>query len=48
MTDDFELNERAKNWIKGMVGEYSGVSLEEADNAATPPVSLKEDAFKIL
>jgi hypothetical protein len=48
MTDDFELNDRARSWIKGMVGEYSGVSLEEADNPANPPVSLKEDAFKIL
>ena len=48
MTEDFELNTRAKQWIDGMVGEYTGVSLEDADNPATPPVSLKDDAFKIL
>ena len=48
MTEDFELNDRAKNWIDGIVGEYTGVSLDEADNPSTPPVFLKEDAFKIL
>ena len=48
MTDDFELNDRAKAWIDGMVGQYVGVSLEEAVNAPTPPVSLEDGAFKIL
>ncbi len=48
MTDDFELNDRARAWIDGIVGKYKGVSLEEADNPSTPPVSLKDDAFKIM
>jgi len=48
MTDDFELNNRAKAWINGIVSSYKGVSLDEADNPATPPVHLKDDAFKIL
>ncbi len=48
MTDDFELNDRAKAWIDGIVGEYEGMSLEEVDNAPAPPVGLKKDAFKIL
>ena len=48
MTDNFELNDRAKAWIDGMVGAYQGVSLEDAENPSTPPVSLRDDAFKIL
>ncbi len=48
MTDDFELNDRAKAWIDGIVGQYTGVSLDEAENARTPPVSLEDGAFKIL
>jgi hypothetical protein len=48
MTEDFELNDRAHSWINGMVGHYTGVSLEEAQNAPTPPVSLDAGAFKIL
>ena len=48
MTDDFELNDRAKAWIDGMVGQYVGQSLSEIENAAAPPVSLDDDAFKIL
>ena len=48
MTDDFALNERAKAWIDGIVGHYTGVSLDEAENAPTPPVSLQDGAFKIL
>jgi hypothetical protein len=48
MTDDFELNDRAKKWIDGIVGHYTGVSLDEAENAPTPPVSLDDGAFKIL
>ena len=48
MTDDFELNDRARSWIDGIVGEYEGLSLDEVNNAPSPPVSLKADAFKIL
>lgn len=48
MNDDFELNDRAKGWIDGIVGQYKGVSLDEAENAPTPPVSLDDGAFKIL
>ncbi len=48
MTEDFELNDRAKAWIDGIVGHYTGVSLEEVENAPTPPVSLEDGAFKIL
>jgi len=48
MTENFELNDRAHAWINGMVGHYRGVSLEEAQNAPTPPVSLDAGAFKIL
>ncbi|MGI9315939.1 MAG: biotin carboxylase [bacterium] len=48
MTDDFELNDRARAWIDCIVGEYTGMSLEQVDNAPTPPVGLKDDAFKIL
>jgi hypothetical protein len=48
MTDDFELNQRAKAWIDGMVGHYTGVSLDEAENAPVPPISLEDGAFKIL
>ena len=48
MTEDFELNDRAQAWINGIVGHYTGVSLEEAQNAPTPPVSLDAGAFKIL
>lgn len=48
MTTDFELNDRAKKWIDGIVGQYQGVSLEDAENPAKPSVSLSEDAFKIL
>ena len=48
MTEDFELNERAKHWIDGIVNHYKGVALEDVDNARTPPVSLKDGAFKIL
>lgn len=48
MTDNFELNERAKAWIEGIVGHYNGISLDEVENAPTPPVSLEDGAFKIL
>lgn len=48
MTDDFELNDRARAWIDGIVGAYQGVSLDDVQNAPAPPVSLSDDAFKIL
>jgi hypothetical protein len=48
MTDDFELNDRAKAWIDGIVGHYKGVSLDDVKNAPAPSVSLEDDAFKIL
>jgi hypothetical protein len=48
MTDDFELTERAKAWTKGITSHYKAVSLDEAENAPTPPVSLTDGAFKIL
>ena len=47
MTDNFELNERAKAWIGGLVGHYRGVPLDTVSQAP-PPVSLMDDAFKIL
>ena len=48
MTDDFELTERAKAWTKGITSHYKAVSLDEAENAPTPTVSLTDGAFKIL
>jgi len=48
MNDDFELTERAKAWAAGIVNHYQTVSLDQAENAPTPPVSLEDGAFKIL
>ena len=48
MTDDFELTERAKAWTKGITSHDKAVSLDEAENAPTPTVSLTDGAFKIL
>jgi hypothetical protein len=48
MTEDFELNDRAKGWINGFMSHYRGVSLEEAQAAAPPSISLDAGAFKIL
>ena len=48
MTDDFELNDRARAWIDGIAGMYTGMSLDEVQNAPVPPVSLEDGAFKIL
>ena len=48
MTDDFELNDRARAWIDGIVAHYQGVSLDDVKNAPAPPVSLDDGAFKIL
>jgi hypothetical protein len=47
MTDDFELNDRAKSWIKGIQSQYTARSLHEAATPA-PSVSLEAGAFKIL
>ncbi len=48
MNDDFELTERASAWTAGIVNHYKAVSLDQAENAPTPPVSLEDGAFKIL
>ncbi len=48
MTEDFELNERAKAWIGGIMAHYKGISLDEAESAPPPPFSLQAGAFKIL
>ncbi len=48
MNDDFELTERARAWAAGIVSHYKAVSLDQAENAPTPPVSLEDGAFKIL
>ena len=48
MTEDFELNDRAHAWINGIVGNYTGVSLEDVQDAPAPAVSLDAGSFKIL
>ena len=48
MTEDFELTDRAKAWTKGITDHYTAVSLDDAENAPPPPVSLTDGAFKIL
>ena len=48
MNDDFELTERARAWTSGIVNHYKAVSLDQAESAPTPPVSLEDGAFKIL
>jgi hypothetical protein len=47
MTEDFELNQRAKDWIESVMTHYVGVSLEQARGTA-PSMSLDAGAFKIL
>lgn len=47
MTDDFNLNDRAKSWIKGIQSQYTARSLHGAATPA-PSVSLEAGAFKIL
>ncbi len=47
MNDDFTLNERARQWIKGLRGQYRGKPLGAAEEADAP-VSLQAGAFKIL
>jgi hypothetical protein len=44
MTDEFELNERARNWIKGIVGQYQGQPLAPVKAQEAP----RPGAFKIL
>ena len=48
VTEDFELNDRAHAWINGIVGNYTGVSLEDVQDAPAPAVSLEAGSFKIL
>ncbi len=48
MTDDFQLNERAHAWIKGLRKLYKGQPLESAPAEAHPAFSLDAGAFKIL
>ncbi len=47
MTDDFELNERARAWISGIRAHYEGTSPSAAQKESAP-VSLEAGAFKIL
>ena len=47
MTEDFELTDRARAFIYGLRGNYSGRPLTEI-NAPEIPVALEAGAFKIL
>ncbi len=44
MTEDFKLNDRARNWIKGIVGQYQGAPLVPVAAEQAP----QPGAFKIL
>ena len=44
MTDDFKLNARAHNWIKGLKSHYYGKPLQAVQESAAPTAG----AFKIL
>ncbi|MCR9178252.1 MAG: biotin carboxylase [Alphaproteobacteria bacterium] len=46
MSKDFKLNARAKKWIAGIRGAYSGRSLKTAEPLPAP--ALQPGAFKIL
>lgn len=46
MTDDFELNERAHAWIKGIKAHYHAIPV--ADAPTQPVVNLEAGAFKML
>ena len=46
MTEDFELNDRARNWIAGIHRRYETVSMDQAPTQ--PPVNLEVGAFKML
>ena len=47
MTEDFELNDRAHAWIKGLRSHYEGEPIDTAQ-AVAAPVALEAGAFKIL
>jgi hypothetical protein len=44
MGNDFELNDRARNWIRGIKKLYAGKSVNEAEMQAAP----QPGSFKIL
>jgi hypothetical protein len=44
MTEEFKLNDRARAWIKGILGHYQGRSLATAKLEEAPTAG----AFKIL
>ncbi len=48
MTDDFELNDRAHAWIKGIRDRYKGQPLSAVPDGASPAFNLESGAFKIL
>jgi len=47
MTDDFELNDRAHAWIKGLRSRYHATSLDQTQKEEAP-VALEARGFKIL
>ena len=47
MTDDFELNDRAHAWIKGLRGLYHATSLDQTQKEEAP-LALEAGGFKIL
>jgi hypothetical protein len=47
MDDDYELTDRARAWIDGIKGAFSGVSVD--DEAKPPPLPANEPfGFKML
>ena len=49
MTDDFQLNERAKAWISGLKSRFEAVELSDAEPRPTPlQAHPAPGAFKIL
>ena len=47
MTDDFELNDRAHAWIKGLRGLYHATSLDQTQKEEAP-LAVEAGGFKIL
>jgi hypothetical protein len=47
MTDDHQLNERGKAWIKAIRGQYAGRDLRAGDDAAAAAVA-EVGGFKML
>jgi hypothetical protein len=47
MTDDHQLNERGKAWIKAIHGQYAGRDLRAGDAAAATAVA-EVGGFKML